>query len=62
MSGNASLSLKLKKKGHGSVTFGDKGRGKILVIGKIGKEPSNSIGNVYLVDGLKFHPLSISTM
>ena len=43
MSGNASLFTKIKKKGHGSVTFGDKSMGKIIGVGKIGKDPSNSI-------------------
>ena len=62
MSGNASLFTKIKKKGHGSVTFGDKSMGKIIGVGKIGKDPSNSIDNVYLVDGLKFNLLSISQL
>ena len=53
---------KIKKKGHGSVTFGDKSIGKIMGVGKIGKDPDNSIENVYLVDGLKFNLLSISQL
>ena len=62
MGDNASLFTEIKKKGHGSVTFGDKGKGKILVIRKIGKDPLNIINNVYLVDGLKFNLLSISQL
>ena len=62
MSGNASLFTEIKKKRHGSVTFGDKSIGKIIGVGKRGKDSSNSIDNVYLVDGLKFNLLSISQL
>ena len=55
-----SLFTGIKKKGHGSITFGDKGLGKIISIEKIGKDPSNSIDNIHLVDGLKFNILSIT--
>jgi len=40
------LFTKIKKKGHRCVTFGDKGIGKIIGVGKISKDPSNSIDNV----------------
>ena len=46
MSGNASLFTEIKKKGHGNITFGDKGIGKIIGVGKIDEDPSNSIDNV----------------
>jgi len=59
MSGEASLFTEIKKKEQRSVTFGDKGMGKIISIGKIGKDFSNAIDNVYLIDRLKFNLLSI---
>jgi len=62
MSGNASLFTETKKKGHGSVTFGDKGIGKIIGVEKIDNDPSNSVDNIYLVDGLKFNLFSISQL
>ena len=62
MSGNATLFTKIKKKEHGNVTFGDKSMGKIIGIGKVSKDLSESIDNVYLVDGLKFNLLSISQL
>ena len=55
MSSNASLFTEIKKKGHGRIKFVEKTIGKIIGIGNIGKDPSNSIDNVYLVDGLKFN-------
>ena len=57
MSSNTTLFTGIKKKEHGNVTFGDKSMGKIIDISKVGKDPSNSIDNVYLVDGLKFNLL-----
>jgi len=62
MSGNASLFTEIKKKGHRSVTFGDKSTSKIIGIEKIDKDPSNLMGNVYLVDGLRVNLLSISQL
>ena len=62
MSGNTTLFTEIKKKEYGNVTFGDKSMGKIIGIGKVGKDPSNFIDNVYLVDGLKFNLLSISQL
>jgi len=62
MSGYATLFTEIKKKEHGNITFGDKSMGKIISIGKVGKDPSNFIDNVYLVDGLKFNLLSISQL
>jgi len=41
---------KVQKKKSSQVTFGDNGHGNILGIGKIGKNPTNYIENVYLVD------------
>ena len=59
MRGNATLFTKIKNKGYEGVTFEDISIGKTISIGKIHKDPSNSIDNVYLVDGLKFNLLSI---
>ena len=41
------------------MTFGDNGRVTILGIGKVGKNSTSSIENVYLVDGLQYKLLSI---
>ena len=62
ISGNEALFTEIKKKKYGNVTFGDNKAGKIIGIGKIGKDPSNSLENVYLVEGLKFNLLSISQL
>lgn len=62
MTGNPSLFKEIKEKNLGKVTFSDKGKGKIIGIGKIGKDPSKSIEKVYLVDGLKYNLLSISQL
>ena len=44
------------------VTFRDNGHGNILGIGKVGKNCTSSIENVYLVDSLKYNLLSISQL
>jgi len=44
------------------VTYGDNNKGKILGIEKIGTNPSTTIENVLLVDGLKHSLLSISQL
>jgi len=44
------------------VTYGDNNKGKILGVGKIGMNPSTSIENVLLVDGLKHSLLSVSQL
>ena len=56
------FSLKSRKKKYENVTFGDNKAGKIIGIGKIGKDPFNSLEYVYLVEGLKFSLLSISQL
>jgi len=45
-----------------SVAFGNGKSGTIVGIGKIGESPSNSIEDVYLVDGLKHNLLSVSKL
>jgi len=62
MSGNESFFTEIKKKKHSNVTFGNNKVGKIIGIGKISKDPSKSLDNVYLVKGLKFNLLSISQL
>lgn len=62
MSGNPSLFSELKREFHGTVTFGDKSKGKIIGVGKIGKNSQNLLDHVYLVDGLKYNLLSISQL
>ena len=59
MSGNASFFSAIKKRKYESVTFGHNKVGKMIEIGKIGKNPSKSLENVCLVKGLKFNLLSI---
>ena len=46
----------------GSVTFGNEKSGTIIDIGKIGEPLSNSIEDLYLVDGLKHNLLSVSQL
>ena len=62
MSGKVSLFSEIKERCNGSITLGDKGKCKILGVGKIGKNPSKTIDNVYLVEGLKFNLLSVSQL
>ena len=45
-----------------TVTYGDNNKGKIHGIRKIGTNPSTSIDNVLLVDGLKHSLLSVSQL
>jgi len=60
MSGNTSLFSEIRKNKYGSVTFGDNKVSKIIGIGKIGKDPSKSLENVYLLERLNFNLLSMS--
>jgi len=46
----------------GSVAFGNDKYEKIISVGKIGKSPSHSIDNVYLVDSLQHNLLSVSQL
>ena len=62
MSGKVSLFSEIKEKCSGSVTLDDKGKCKILGVGKVGKDPSKVIDNVCLVEGLKFYLLSVSQL
>ena len=62
MSGKISLFSEIKERCNGSISLGDKGKCKILGVGKVGKNPSKIIDNVYLVEGLKFNLLSVSQL
>ena len=63
MTGNSSHFISLENKdGSGQVTFGDNGKGKIVGIGKVGKENSPILDKVLLVDGLKHNLLSVSQL
>ena len=62
MAGNAFMFLQIRKYNRGYVTFRDNAKGKIIGVGKIGKNLSISIDDVYLVDGLKHNLLSISQL
>ena len=60
MSGKISLFSEIKERCNGSITLCDKGKCQILGVGKVGKKPSKTIDNVYLVKDLKFNLLSVS--
>ena len=62
MTGDASKFTHISPKNSGHVTYGDNNKGKILGVGKIGMNPSTSIENVLLVDGLKHSLLSVSQL
>ena len=46
MSGDRNLFVEIKMKNHGHVTFGDNNNGKIIGIGKVGKELLPTINNI----------------
>lgn len=52
----------MKPNDGGFVTFGDNAKGKIIGIGKVGKNSSLCVENVLLVDGLKHNLHSISQL
>ena len=54
--------FELTREEAGKVTFGGNNKGKIMGHGTIGKESSNSIENVLLVEGLNYNLLSISQL
>jgi GAG-pre-integrase domain/Pol polyprotein, beta-barrel domain len=62
MTGNKSQFQTLQNKDGGEVAFGGKDKGKIIGIGKVGKNSSNSIDDVLLVKGLNHNLLSISQL
>ena len=60
MTGKRSNFLSLKGFDGGNVVFGNDKEGSIIGLGSIGNTPSQSIENVYLVDGLQHSLLSVS--
>ena len=62
MTGDASKFTHISPKKSGHVTYGDNNKGRILGVGKIGTNSSNSIENVLLVEGLKHNLLSVSQL
>ena len=62
MTGKKDNFLSLAATHGGSVAFGNGKSGTIIGIGKIGESLSNSIEDVYLVDGLKHNLLSVSQL
>jgi len=62
MTGDASKFTHTSPKKSGHVTYGDNNKGKILGIRIIGTNPSTSIENVILVNGLKHSLLSVSQL
>jgi len=59
MMGEKANFLSLAATQEGSVAFENGKSGTIMGIGKIGESHSNSIADVYLVDGLKHNLLSV---
>ena len=62
MTGDESKFTFLTRRKGGYVTFGDKGKGRIIGHGSIGNNSSSLNENVLLVDGLKHNLLSISQL
>ena len=62
MTQNVSLFIEIKMKNGWKITFWDKGKGKIIGQGKIGKNSSISLDYVNLIEGLEFNLLSVSQM
>jgi len=59
MAGDASKFIHISPKNSEHVTYRDNSKGKIDEVEKIGTNPSTSIKNVLLIDGLKHSLLSI---
>ncbi|XP_074299912.1 uncharacterized protein LOC141631091 [Silene latifolia] len=62
MTGNRNQFLSLSAYDGGNVTFGDKKKGEVIGIGKVGKSLSHSIDDVLLVKGLEHNLISISQL
>ena len=62
MTGDTSKFTHISPKNSGHLTYDDNNKGKILGVEKIGTNPSTSIENILLVDGLKHSLLSISQL
>ncbi|XP_070020222.1 uncharacterized protein [Nicotiana sylvestris] len=62
MTGNKDQFLSLEDLKEGNVSFGNRKKGEIIGVGKVGKTDSYSIENVYLIDGLKYSLISVSQL
>ena len=62
MTRNREKFINLIVKDGGKVIFGGKEKGKIIRQGKVSENPSCSIDDVLLVEGLKYNLLSISQL
>ncbi|XP_070055099.1 uncharacterized protein [Nicotiana tomentosiformis] len=54
--------LSLEDVKGGNVSFGNGKKGEIIGVGKVGKDDSHSIENVYLIDDLKYSLISVSQL
>ena len=62
MTGDKEKFINLTMKEEGNVTFGGKGKEKIIGQGKVGENSSSSIDDVLLVESLNYNLLSISQL
>ena len=62
MTKNKEKFSKLQVKDGGKVVFGGKEKGKIIGQGKVSEDPSCSVGDILLVEGLNYNLLSISQL
>ena len=62
MTGDKEKFSKLQVKGGGKVIFGGKEKCKIIRQGKVSENPSYSVDDVLLVEGLNYNLLSISQL
>ena len=62
MTGKTTFFIKLDEYDGGLVTFGDDAKGKIVAVGKVGKNFSSCINDVLHVHGLKHNLLSVSQL
>ena len=62
MTGDKEKFSNLEVKDGGKVIFGEKEKGKIIGQGKVSEDPSCSIDDILLVEGLNYNLLSISQL
>ena len=62
MTGDRTKFCMLTKTESGQITFGGNTKGKIIVTGKVSKNPSSCIDDVMLIEGLAYNLLSISQL
>ena len=62
MTGGESKFTAIEPTNGGNVIYGDNNTGKVIGVGKVGKNSSTSIDNVILVKGLKHNLISVSQL